>query len=150
MAELSWLFFLMHRVMRPFGSRIKYDTHSWDQTEDVAGSVFRLSSRVRPRLALSQPSQPPRAELHVATSHHTNISPKPGFASDRHSPTATSIHLEPQPTPCHPLCRTSIPHKHNPENPPFKVALSATERLWTLSWAGRDAFCRGAWIGRHL
>lgn len=41
MAELSWFF--MHGVMRPFGSRIKYDTHSWDQTEDVAGSMFRLS-----------------------------------------------------------------------------------------------------------
>lgn len=66
----------MHGVMRPFGSRIKYDTHSWDQTEDVAGSMFRLSSRFRLCLALSQPSQPPHAELHAAMSHHTNISPK--------------------------------------------------------------------------
>lgn len=50
-------------------------THSWDQTEDVAGSMFRLSSRVRLCLALSQPLQPPHAELHAAMSHHTNISP---------------------------------------------------------------------------
>lgn len=66
----------MHGVMRPFGSRIKYDTHSWDQTEDVAGSVFCLSSRVHLCLALGQPSRPPHAELHAAMSHHTNISPK--------------------------------------------------------------------------
>ena len=75
MAELS-RFFFTHEVMRPFGSRIKYDTHSWDQTEDVAGSMFRLSSSVRLCLALSQPSQPPHAELHAAMSHHTNISLK--------------------------------------------------------------------------
>lgn len=77
MAELSWYFF-MHGVMCPFGSRIKYDTHSWDQTEDVAGSMFRLSRRVRLSLALSQSSQPPHAELHATMSHHTNISPKLG------------------------------------------------------------------------
>lgn len=65
--------------MRPIGSRIKHDAHSWDQTEDVAGSVFRLSSRVRLRLALSQRSQPPHAEPHAAMSHHTNISQKPGL-----------------------------------------------------------------------
>lgn len=64
--------------MCPFGSRIKYDTRSWDQAEDVAGSMFRLSSRVRLCLALSQPAQPPHAELHAATSHHTNISQKLG------------------------------------------------------------------------
>lgn len=55
----GWI--IMIFVMRPFGSTIKYDTHSWDQTEDVAGSMFRLSSRVRLRLALSQTSQPPHA-----------------------------------------------------------------------------------------
>ncbi|KAK7896069.1 hypothetical protein WMY93_021394 [Mugilogobius chulae] len=47
--------------MCPFGPRIKDDTHSWDQNEDVARSVFRLSSRVCLCLALSQPSLPPHA-----------------------------------------------------------------------------------------
>ncbi len=145
----------MHEVMRPFGSRIKHDTHSWDQTEDVAGSMFRLSSRVRLRLALSQPSQPPHAQLHAAMSHHTNITPTPSsHQSDallKLYP-STSTH---SPRRCHPwyaqLAQEDPSDKQKSENPQSNVALSTTETSWTcLSWAGPVDFCWAAWIWSHL
>lgn len=48
----------MHGALCPFGAGIKHDKHSWDQAEDVAGSMLRLSRRARPCLAPGQPSQP--------------------------------------------------------------------------------------------
>lgn len=127
MAELYVIFFyfFLRGLMCPFGSGSRHDTHSWDQTEDVAASVFRLSSRFRPHLALSQPSQPPHAEPLATMSHHTNISPQP---SSHQSDALRKLHpstSNPWLLPCHPLC-TQL-HREDPSdkqslvNPPPNV-----------------------------
>lgn len=133
----------MHGVMRPFGSRIKYDTHSWDQTEDVAASMFRLSSRVRLRLALSQPSQPPNMPSRSPQCHITQTLPLSRVHISQTDPEAISIHLNPKPTPCHPLCtqlpaRGSLRQTDLRQNPPSNAVLSATETPRTLARAEPD------------
>lgn len=141
----------MHGVMRPFGSRIKYDTHSWDQTEDVAGSMFRLSSRVRLCLALSQPSQPPHAEPHAAMSHHTNISPK--LSSHQ---TDALLKLYPSTSTRGPRrvthyvhsCLARIPQTNRILKIPIQCGVKRDRDILDLAELSRTS--RAAWIRSHL
>lgn len=69
----------------PLCPGLQCDTHSCDQAEDVAGSLFclsgRFSSESGPR---ARPWQRPRAERPAATSHRADVPPR----ARRHRPDA--------------------------------------------------------------
>ena len=91
----------------------------------------------------ANPRSPPtcRAARRDVTSH--KHFPWAEFTSVRCSPEAISIHLNPKPTPCHPLCtqlpaRGSLRQTDLWQNPPSNAVLSATETLRTLAQAEPD------------
>lgn len=127
----------MRWVKPPLGSRIQCDTHSCDQADDVAGSMFCLSGRFRLCQAPSQPSQPPhaRAARRNVTSRKRSLRAEP--ASVRHPPEATALHLDPQLRCEQPQLGDPSDGWH-PHNPPLRDKCDAAELsricqvlLWT-------------------